>query len=318
MSRLTLAIAQQLLAKYVSPQETFIENINLASSRLLQSGKWKGSRFTCWLRSYDGQVTTPPFVESLDRFIHYGDEEHVIDIKSEWFQFSEEGYGWFDTPNSPYNHLQNHVATRLGDGYCTFRDPHPPSQIQVVLEAPETGSLLIKAYDQDSSPIFSGSPPIEGISIDLSSLPIPSTAQTISQIYQIVKPTTTGRVKLYSYPDGNYLAEYSPAEQNPNYQRYRIAHSNPKTQSKVLYALATRSFIPALFPNDQIFPSNLPALRYALQALRFEEVQDPLRAHMAWQDALASLEEELATLNLMQPNGRFKSSVKAFLSQLEI
>jgi len=266
--------------------------LNYVTERLIKSGRWKGTHFTQYFTVYNNEITCPEDIETVDKVIMIDQNtpnqacSQGVSIQPMWYQFSENGMGLF-----PTNYVGDTQAIRLGDGYCTYQDPQTPSTFTVNVEATgETGQIVFKCLDANGNPIYNNG--VEGISINLQTQIPYTSGDAITSIYEVVKPQTKGRIFVGLTNPTEQIAVYSQAELCPNYQRYRIVGQFPET--RLVYALCKRAFVPLLNDNDEVFPFNLNALRYAVQAYAYDQANDLERSEVYWNQAFKMLNEELA------------------------
>ena len=72
-------------------------------------------------------------------------------------------------------------------------------------------------------------------------------------------------------------------------QRYRVIGNVPETRT--LYCLVRRAYVFLGSGSDLVIPSNINALRNAMQALNFENIGEPQRAAAYWELAFTSLNQ---------------------------
>jgi hypothetical protein len=295
MSRLTFGTAKTLFADFITSQgptdPSVATALNFVIERFVKSGRWKGCRFTAYITPYDNQITTPENVETVDGIICIDDQypnnqlSQPVNIQPDWYQFSTTGMGLF-----PTNYTGDTQCIRLGDGFCTYRDPQTATTFTVTKEAlAETGNMTVKFKDSNGDPYWVNG--VEGVTINLATdLPYTSPVATTG-IYEVVKPLTTGRIFMGLTSPAVQIAIYSPAELNPNYQRYRIVGNYP--EERTIYAMCKRAFITFKLDTDEVIPSNLNALRYGVQAYIYDQQNDLERAKVYWDMAFTTLNEEL-------------------------
>lgn len=73
-------------------------------------------------------------------------------------------------------------------------------------------------------------------------------------------------------------------------QRYRLLGSVPETRQ--IYCLVRRGYVPLVNDNDMLFPSNRNAYRYGVQAYNYENINELERAELYWQLAYKCLNDE--------------------------
>ena len=312
MSQLTFLEAKTKFAHFVSsagPTDPEVATaINFVVERFMKSGLWKGNKFTANFWPYDNQITTPPDVmaiNALQAIELSGMKENCI-LQSDYYRFSEAGRGIF--PDDFYSQA---MAIRQGDGYCTFRDPKAATTICAYSgNTADSGKTIhINALDANGKQIWTDG--VEGFDLVVSQQDDIVVSQVVTQIYKVIKPQTVGFIFLYSTADLAVIANYTPGETVPNYQRYNIVGHLPETRQYV--ALCTRAYI-QLSGDNEIMPiENLNALRYGLQAYFYEITNDFTKANEMWTMAFKCLNDELELFNSDGTDIKIKVQRKCFI-----
>jgi len=89
---------------------------------------------------------------------------------------------------------------------------------------------------------------------------------------------------------GNIPASASPSGTTADTQRYRVVGQVPETRS--MYCLVRRGYVPLVNDTDLLIPSNRNAYRYGLQAYNYENKDELERAQVYWDMAYKCLNDE--------------------------
>lgn len=267
--------------------------LNQASERLIRSGKWRSSIVRANFTVVGYQVTLP---ESLDCIL--GVTPVDSDLVNSGYPLSVHGPWHEFIPNGP-GKMDGSCGLRglidLGDQFATFREsPYATFTIKATCDLTESGkTILLRGLDQNRKVVFS-STNVEGVSLNLNSTTPETTTQQFTYLsYWVKSAATNGVVRLYAVDtataEQTVIAIIMPGKLVSGYRRYRVPFGE---DGDVIETICKRDFVPILADNDPIFPSNLGALKKALQALRFEDKVDDERAANAWAGALRLLEDE--------------------------
>lgn len=286
ISRITVADAREALYPYVCGDDRnssrFLEYLNQARERILNSGKWKGTVLNVLFEQLDGYISLPREGEAL-LGLHVNN--FVFPVNSKWYEFNVNGPG--KVPDS----IQSmNMAIDLGENYCTIEDLD--EAVEIVLEAvnAEDAGQVIRLFgkDENGEEIFDADG-VRGEEIELSTSPVTST-KTYSTLTQVNKGLTFGYVKLYAdeSPD-RLLANYAPSELNPLYRRYMI---KTKDDASITGKMKLRYF-PLCAESEPVVPANLGALKMALLALTYEDSNDLASAQQYWTNCYALLDDQM-------------------------
>ena len=314
MTRLTFGQALTLFARYVTNtgagDPIIAQALNFVLEKFQKSPThYKGSQQVIPLQSKNGIIALPQGYEAIDGLKTLTDEEFVI-LQSQQFAFNE----------STSNFKSDDVAIRLGGGFATQYDPQIPEIVTFTTtdSPPPATALFVKALDANNNPIYTNGQ--EGFEIDFSTTS-PTICngvighcqwnpQPLSSIYQIIKPTTTNPITLTT-PHAGQIGLLSPLDQIPEFQRYSIAGHD-----RAFAALVTRAFRIISEPNDLVYPANINALRYGMQAWQYEDIDDLLRANTYWQMAFKALDEELETFQSNATQSNLNVQLRAFAPRI--
>lgn len=284
---LTLGTAKQRLSALASADE-LVERINLACELLLTAQNHKGTVERVAFTVTDGVLTLPrQYFGCLGITV----EEWPRPIYNHWYEFVGGGPGFSSTAHRS--------VLDLGDNFVCTQDITSINEdgcvLKVTAELGEDAGLqiLIRGTDDSSDVVWTtqNSERVEGEYIDLDASGTLSITTFLS-LQRVIKPITQGRVYLYAVSGGTdtLIATYEPAEERPQYRRYRIPDCNDETHSVV--ALCQRRHIDLRDDNDPLPVENVNALRDAMQSLQFRAQNDIERSDAYLAAAMALLSKE--------------------------
>lgn len=93
---------------------------------------------------------------------------------------------------------------------------------------------------------------------------------------------------------GMSIANPLPSQSNSETQRYRILGQVPETRT--MYCLVRRGYVPLVNDTDLLIPSNRNAYRYGVQAYNYENVNELERAQVYWGLAYQCLNDETSSM----------------------
>jgi hypothetical protein len=103
-----------------------------------------------------------------------------------------------------------------------------------------------------------------------------------------IPPNYTGDAEVIRL--GLSTANPLPSQNNSDTQRYRVIGASPETRT--MYCLVRRGYVPLVNDNDLLIPSNRNAYRYGVQAYNYENVNELERAMTYWNLAYECLNNE--------------------------
>ena len=278
-----------------------LDYLNRAVERCLYEGKWKGTvqTFRICLNA-DGCITWPREIETIEAIgvCHGG-----IPIRTEWYEFNENGPGIIDDENSCLNALVDRGEAPAFDEVVGAN-----KKIAVIPERTEGDDPIkyinLQFYDENgqwATSVFNGEV------IDGEQIAIPATAGTRNLTTAIVKPgglirvkkdLTLGLVRLYEYDTITTalkpLAYYQADEEVPTYRRSLIPglHNGSCEQQHVTVRAKLR-FIPCRTLESFVMISHREAIRLACKAVFLEEADRIEEASHNWGVALRLLNKQL-------------------------
>lgn len=286
-SRLTVADCRAALYKEVDATDVysseFLPKLNEACERFMLSGKWKGMVIKLALPASQGFVTLPRFVQTLlvQRYKGYPGP-----MFTHYYEFSINGPG---EVNDQYAYPG--MLIDMGDGFCTQADIETAGTLRLTPGSVDDAGKVIRLYgeDENGEEIFDADG-VRGLNVTLA-MPSVTTTQQFSKVTGITAPQNIvayWTLSVFNNPTLTEIGQYAPGETRPRYRRYQTG----KTEDTI-EVLAQRRFVPAVAESDWVVPGNLTALRYGLQALRYEDAAQLQEAQAVFSRGLAFLNQEV-------------------------
>jgi len=136
---------------------------------------------------------------------------------------------------------------------------------------------------------------IQAIAVDFTQIDNWEIAEIESDFYQFrkgglgwISNTYTGDTQILRM--GNVPAGAGPQGGTVDTQRYQVIGKVPETRT--MYCLVRRGYVPLVNDTDLLIPSNRNAYRYGVQAFAFENANELERAETYWQMAYKCLNDE--------------------------
>lgn len=284
-----------------------IDYANEAMERLLCGGNWKGTTQTfrlCVNASsclvFPREIETPLAVA----FCNFG-----ALIRSEWFEFSENGFGVI-SPES--NCLRALVDRGEVPAFDDVLDPDAAGDRRFAVYADKTESankyIWLEFYDPNGQWVRSEIPASSGTWYDGERITIPTTAGTYAYstnrvkaggLVRVKKDTTNGVIRLYEHNVTTTalrpLGYYQPDETVPMYRRSLVPnHSSGSCEQQSMVVAAKLRFIPITGDQSWVLISHRGAMRLACKAVLHEECDQWDKAAVNWGQAFSCLGLQLA------------------------
>ena len=294
--------------------DEFADLINRVTRRLLKRGAWFGTEVLVKLCVYGCHVVWPRYVGTVmgARFCGVANTE----IRNNWYAILR-----------PFN------CSNFRAGVTMYDDGLVPTYNEI---SGNTGKLLryhvVKTNDLNKSITFYGKKfggqPLQeqdsegqwinGLTL-WSATPVAQTSTLVTHLSSVTRMATEGMTYLYEYDPATTtlrdLAVYEPNETNPQYRRSRIdgicnipyREDEHGRHVRNLEALVKLEFIPATNDRDFLLIDDFDALAFGIQAIKFEEAQDPDNAEKYWTKAIRELNFELRNKS---PGDQFTTQVR--------
>lgn len=272
---ITVAIARANLYQYCTPADInsvqFLQYLNLACERLVNSGKFKGMVVDCVFDSSTGYITLPYELQSILAIQVRNCPEVVF---GEFHTFSIVGPGRLKPD------MQNQgILVDCGADFPTIisPDPYAPATIKLTIEKPADAGKTMRIFGTyPNGEEFRDSQGVRGIEIT-SIFPSVTTTLVAKTITAVELPT--GRIDNW-YLSGfvgsveTLYSRYYPFETVPNYKRYLTQTIQDSASSNIRPTIGLkcmRRFIPMQAETDLVWPGNLGALKFAIKGLVLED-----------------------------------------------
>lgn len=304
---ITLSECQTLLSAYVGAGLDFTTRLNLARERLLKQINASNTKSQIILTAYPdvnlaGVVTLPRYYQTLLALAPLPEPAsqcvgYPLRTRGLWYEFIQGGAGVATNQTIQWGR----GSVPLNANFTTFADWTTPQKLRLKFETTEATGLFVFRGTLNGQRIYCVINGVwaEGCPLGYSG----STTVTTTQLfdappYAVIKPTTVGRVSLYTVDPtlGTevLVAVYDPTENLPAWKRYKVPVCTKWTAANPgqYLAIVKNAYYALSSPNDPVFPSNIGALRWGLQALTEEDNQDE-RATKSWAKALKILADEV-------------------------
>lgn len=237
---LTLADARRLFRSYAGTGNDFTDRINQVVARLLPEGNFKGTkvrmRFAVYVDANGNNIITlPPDIEAVLAGAYEPNCDgstgptgpcfagRTLPVRNGWFEFSASGPGNMKGTNP----LAGIIP--LEGRYTVFQDWNTAMKMRIKPERDESpGGTIIFRGISDNEKVFSSQNGtwLEGFGLDYTTTATVTSTQTIdSPPYQIIKPITRGRLRLYAVDEDDnetLVGDFAPNETSPSYTRYKV------------------------------------------------------------------------------------------------
>lgn len=276
-----------------------IDYTNEAVETLIQKGKFKGTVLTFnFCLNANGCIVWPREIETIEAIALC---KTPINIRSEWYEFAQDGIGILDGENNCLNQL-------LDRGEVVAFDEVTGSNKKLAVYADRNEGpgkyITLEFWDENGQWVRTS---FNGVAIDGEKLQIPSMVGTYvyttstckaGGLLRVSKDATLGIIRLYSYDtttgELKPLAYYQPDETNPSYRSSLLpALADGDCDQRQVKVKAKARFIPIVDDNSWLMLDNLRALRLAVKAIKkeYDEKFDEAAVYMGM--AERALHEQL-------------------------
>lgn len=250
-------------------------SVNLVQERLCTLGEWPYQYARVKFRQRGGVVALPTAYEAI---VHSTIDREPIETQPPWFEFLEFGPG-------PYvkNEWANY-GLDMGEHPTYVAPPSSGATVRVTsTDGADAG--VVKVFGLDTNGVAKS---------ESLTLPEASTETSWSRITQVVKPKTAGDVVL-TFVDqfGNEVvgADYRARDVNPTFRLYRFT-AIADDQTKMVDAIVRRRLFEIEADTDELFVTNLNALRLGVKAVALLDKGDIQASELAFAAAAQILRDE--------------------------
>jgi hypothetical protein len=290
--------------------------INKVTRILLKRGAWWGTETVVKLCVYGCRIVWPRYVGTVEGIRFCRCNGGQADIQNNWYAIlgPHRGRNW-----------QTNVTVQ-DDGVSPFHNDITGNEgkyLRYHVVKPQDLTKSITFYGKQ----YGGQPlqelDAEGVwqnGLTLwSATPIAQTSALVTTVKSVKRMATEGMAYVYQYDGVNNvlydLAVYEPNETNPSYRVSKILNLENTTAYEDSYgrkvrqieALVKLRFIPVENDRDFLLIDDMDALAFGIQAVKFDEANDPENAEKYWAKAIRELNFESRDKN---PGQQFVSKVR--------
>jgi len=249
--------------------------VNLVQERLCTLGEWPYQYARVKFRQRGGLVALPTQYEAI---VHSAINRQPVEVQPPWFEFLEYGPGPFQR-----NEWCNYGAD-LGESPVYVQPGSRGATVTVTSTVgSDTGTVTVIGHDLNQV----------ALQVDYA-LPDASSAHQWSRITQVIKPLTTGTVVLSLTDDfgtQTVAADYRARDRNPGFRLYRFT-AIADDQTKFVDAIVRRRYHDIVADSDELFVTNLNALRLGVKAVALLDKGEIAESEAAFAAAAQILKDE--------------------------
>ncbi|MFZ9725656.1 MAG: hypothetical protein ACO3EH_00485 [Ilumatobacteraceae bacterium] len=249
--------------------------VNLAQERLCTLGEWPYQYARLKFCQKGGVIALPTQYEAL---VHTAINREPVETQPPWFEFLEYGPG-------PYQKNEwCQYGLDMGESPVTFQPGASGCKVRITsTNGADSGNVVIRGYDTN-------------MLAQTVTLALPSGTSTVkfSQVTQVTKPVTLGDVviSLIDNSGRQYAAgEYRSRDTNPTFRCYRFT-TIADDQSKTVDAIVRRRLQDIASDSDEMFVTNVGALRLAVKAVALLDKGDLAASEAAFAASAQVLRDE--------------------------
>jgi hypothetical protein len=249
--------------------------VNLTQERLCTLGEWPYQYARVKFCQFGGVVALPTQYEAI---VHSTINREPVEVQPPWFEFLEYGPGPYqksDWANYGLDLGEHPVILQPCAGGATLRITST--------DGDDDGTVLVKGYDVNQV--------AQAVTF---TLPDATSAVKWSRITQVVKPKTQGDVVI-TMTDRNgrqtVAADYRARDINPTFRCYRFT-AIADDQTKTVDAIVRRRLFDIDSDTDEMFVTNLGALRLGVKAVALLDKGDLQASEAAFAAAAQILRDE--------------------------
>lgn len=296
-SQITLGDLRAYYYQIVNPADAndpdFLVYVNKALQRIIEGAEFLGVNVETVFNGSTGQITLPPHMRSI---IGVTLNNVPRPVYSEFHQYCEFGPGTFD-PSLPAGRFLQQVA----EGVPSVVDLTAGHQVRFANVVPGDAGKVARVFgdDTNNNPIFDVTTGNEGIQIVWAN---PVTMSTpLNRFTGLQKTPTLGRINAYDW-DGTtatLISQYQPNETRPSYARYLTGTLDSQQN---IGCLCRRRFMPVFVDTDFIPIGNLAAWENAIQAVKFDSIEQFDKSDSRWKECFMMLNREhMASRGMARP-----------------
>lgn len=296
--------------------ERFTALLNEAQERLAAAGKWWGTYRRIRVCVFEGCVTWPEDVLTVEGILACGEG---VPLRNEWYEFLQE----MRAPSTSDDGCSERELLERGTA-PQFRGA--PSLFKVRLyagHASDAGKrVLVQGLDSNGQPIRTLDPTDGWVTGEYLTLVAPPAYVESSSTFKgplltgVQKPITNTRVTATSVDAVTgaqaQIGVWSPSVTAPEYRRTFLVNrpracEDPACRDDgdgclpaatacpgvTVDAMVRLRFIPAVADSDWLFIGSLPAIKEEMRAIQMEEANQPALAEQFHQRAIRHLRQQL-------------------------
>ncbi|MEN9507058.1 MAG: hypothetical protein RI958_2984 [Actinomycetota bacterium] len=250
-------------------------SVNLVQERLCTQGEWPYQYARVKFRQRGGVVALPTQYEAI---VHSAVEREPIETQPPWFEFLEFGPG-------PYVKGEwANYGLDMGE-HPTYVAPPSMGATVRLTSTDGSDSGTVKIFGLDTNGVAKSENLV---------LPEATTSTVWSRIVQVVKPKTVGDVVLTfvdTFGQEYVGADYRARDVNPTFRLYRFT-AIADDDTKMIDAIVRRRLFDVDADTDELFITNLNALRLGVKAVALLDKGDIQASEMAFAAASQILRDE--------------------------
>jgi hypothetical protein len=295
----------------------FIDLVNEAQRRLMRRGNFYGMEQVIRICTSGCYIVWPKYVGTVMavRFCH----QHGIPplMQNNWYSFIGSNAGSF----SGYHGTAGSYGTHGFTSQIVIEDAGTvPTQNDIVdTTGKQIRYQVVQANDLGKTITLYGkqygAQPLQelvsgvwqnGVTLTAAT-PYAATTQLVTQIESVTRQATQGMAYLFEYDPTTTalrnLATYEPNETNPRYRRSKVFGMPCGTADangikwRQLEALVKLEFVPVSNDRDFLLIDNFDAIKFMIQAIKFEEANDDQNAEIKITKAIRELNMESSDKN---------------------
>jgi hypothetical protein len=292
----------------------FVDLTNESQRRLLRRGNFEGLEQVIRICTSGCYIVWPKYVKTplAVRFCDHRHSQTPPMMQNNWYSFmgAHTGgfYGYHGTTGAYGQHnFPSEIVVEDAGTVPMQNDIDDTTGKQIryqVVQANDLGkTITLYGKQYGAQPLQEQVNGIWNNGVTLTAAtPYASTTQLVTKIESVTRQATQGMAYLFEYDPTTTalrnLSTYEPNETNPRYRRSRI-HNFPHgkldangIQWRQVEALVKLEFIPVVNDRDFLLIDNFDAIKFMIQAIKFEEANDDTNAEVKITKAIRELNFE--------------------------